>query len=617
MPIVGTAGHVDHGKSALVAALTGTNPDRWIEERLRGMTLDLGFAHLVLEKGLEAGIVDVPGHERFLHNMLAGAAGMDVLLLVVAADEGVMPQTREHLDILRYLNVGQTILVVTKIDALPPAARDGAYASIASALRGTLADGAPLAAVSSVTGEGLADLRNCIAAALRALPPRNDDAPAYLPVDRVFALPGLGTIVTGTLMQGSVATGDVVTLAPSGMRARIRSIGVFGATRRRAAAGTRVALNLPGVDRHRIGRGEVVVSEGCAVRSSFAVRFTPLEPALPLLRRRTPVRAYLGAAEILGVLTFERAPDGAREVRAELHLREATVAFPGVRFVVRRPSPKTLLGGGFVEGLGLAPADGSRTAAESAVLAALRAEGFLALDVAAVARAANLREEIAHAALESLAARDDVLALRRPPAYVDGVAAREMLAQALEYLDEFARTRPWTLGATSIALARELDIAESLLVRVLAEFAENGRLASRSGYYATLHHQPSLTPEQRELFDRLVSCTDAQPFSPVPFADVATAVRRSAIDGADQALDTLLLGGALVKVGDDLYRGSQIASIRARLEKYLGANERITAAAFRDLLGTSRKYAVPLLEWLDAHNVTLRNGDYRTLRRHA
>ncbi len=598
-----------------MSALTGTNPDRWIEERLRGMTLDLGFARLVLDDGREAGIVDVPGHERFLHNMLAGAAGMDVLLLVVAADEGVMPQTREHLDILRYLNVRQTVVVVTKIDLIAPVLREAAYARVLEALRGSIAEGAPLVGASSVTGEGIDALRARIAEAVAALPPRDDDAPAYLPVDRVFALPGLGTVVTGTLMQGTIATGDVLALEPSNLPARVRSIGVFGTTRTHVAAGSRVALNLPGIDRRSIGRGEVAVSSGFAARSSFAVRFTPHEAALPFLRRRTPVRAYLGAAEILGVLTFERVPNDVQELPALLHLREATVAFPGARFVVRRPSPKTLVGGGYVEALDLPSGGDAPTPAESAVATALRSDQLCALDLEATAFAANLREDLALAALERLAARDEVVLLRRPTAYVDGAAARRLLARAIEHLEEVQRERPWLMGVTSIALARELDVAEPLLVRIFAEFVENGRLAARGGYYSTLDHQPSLSAEQRELFDGLIPRGGAPSFVPVPFTGVASAVKRSQIDGAAQAFDTLLARGALVKIGDDLYLASQISAIRARVEGYLGENERMTPAAFRDLLGTSRKYAMPLLEWLDARGVTLRNGDYRTLRR--
>jgi selenocysteine-specific elongation factor len=616
MPIVGTAGHVDHGKSALVAALTGTNPDRWIEERLRGMTLDLGFARLVVDGGIEAGIVDVPGHERFLHNMLAGAAGMDVLLLVVAADEGAMPQTLEHLEILRYLNVRETIVAVTKIDLIPTEMREPTYARIVAALRGTIAEGAPAVGVSSVTGEGLCDLRARITEALRALPQPDPNAPVYLPIDRVFALPGLGTVVTGTLMQGCIETGDVLALEPSGKQARARSIHVFGVARKRVDAGSRVALNLAGLDHREIARGEVAATREFSALSSFAVRFTPIAGALALLRRRTPVRAYLGAAEILGVLVFPRAPTKGQEVRAQLHLRQAAVAFPGVRFVVRRPSPKTLLGGGYVERLDVASAGDVPAPAQAAVLAVLRERGLAAVDLGAIAFATNVREEIAREALESLVACDDALLLARPPEYIDGAAARELLRRVLEHLEGAARAEPWAMGVTSIALARALGVPEPLLVRVLREFVEGGRLSGRGGYFATLDHRPTLTIEQQALFDALVPVDDARPCLPSRYAAVVERVKRSPVPGAGKAFDTLLARGALVRVGEDVYRGSQIAMIGARVREYLRSNQRMTAAQFRDLLGTSRKYAVPLLEWLDARGITLRSGDHRMLRDH-
>ena len=617
MPIVGMAGHVDHGKSALVAALTGTNPDRWLEERLRGMTLDLGFAHLSLDDGLEAGIVDVPGHERLLHNMLAGAAGMDVVLLAIDANEGVMPQTLEHLDILRYLNVRRMVVAVTKIDLVSVEMREPAYARIVAGLRGTPAQDAPLVGVSSASGEGLAELRARLADALRALPQADASAPAYLPIDRVFALPGRGTIVTGTLVQGSIATGAVLSLQPSGKPARVRGIEVFGRPRARVVASSRVALNLSGIGHHEIARGEVVVSSEFRARSSFVVRFTPVAGAVALLRRRTPVRAYLGSAEILGLLTFERVPEGVEEVRAELHLRGGTVAFPGVRFIVRRPSPKTLLGGGYVESLPLPTHDGAPPPAEAAVLAALRERGLTPAELGEITLASNLREEVARETLETLVARDDAIVLRRPPAYVDAAAAGELLQRVLDHLERAQPEEPWAMGVTSLALARSLDVGEPLLVRVLADFVRRGRIGARAGYYATLDHNPSLTAGQREFFDGLFPVGEAETFLPVSFDEVASVVRKSNVLGAGKAFDTLLASGALVKVGHDLYRGSQIVEMRARVREYLLRNHRMTAAQFRDLLGTSRKYAVPLLEWLDANGITLRNADYRTLRENA
>jgi selenocysteine-specific elongation factor len=616
MRIVGTAGHVDHGKSALVAALTGTDPDRWAEEQLRGMTLDLGFAHLVLEDGLDAGMIDVPGHERFLHNMLAGAAGMDVLLLTISAVEGVMPQTIEHLDILGYLNVSRTIVVMTKSDLVEPDALRDVIRDTSEALRGTIAEHAPVVATSSVTRAGLDELRARIGQALRDLPPRDAGAPVYLPVDRAFTLDGVGTVVTGTLMQGTIQTGDRLTLHPGGLRARARSIHVFGKATARVDGGTRVAVNLSGVERDAVARGAVLAGDEFVPRTSFAVRFVPLAAALSLLRRRTPVRAYVGAAEILGTLVLESVPVESVEVAGELHLREPALAFPGVRFVVRRPSPKSLLGGGYVEGVqtSAAPAPGVDRIEEMA-LAALLERGLDPIAAADVAARINAREETTHEALDALVRRGEAIAVARPAEYVDAASAGAALARVLEHLEAAHSAEPWAMGVTSILLARALGLPETLLVRVLAAFADDGRLANRGGYYATLEHQPRLTQEQLGLFDAAFPADVSQPFLPVSWEAVMTAVRTSRIDGAQKALDTLLARGALVKVGDSIYRGSQVAQIRARVEAHFSRHATLTAAEFRDLLGTSRKYAVPLLEWLDARGITIRDGDLRSLRK--
>jgi selenocysteine-specific elongation factor len=613
--VIGTAGHVDHGKSALVAALTGTNPDRWEEERARGMTLDLGFAHLRFPDGVEGGIVDVPGHERFLHNMLAGAAGMELLLLVVDAGEGVMPQTLEHLAILQFLNVRRVVAVASKIDLVEPAERDDACRRIERQLQGTIAASAPVLPVSAVTGENMAALRQCLHRELAEMPPRNVASPVYLPIDRAFTLTGIGTVVTGTLMQGSIETGDDLKLEPSGARAHVRSIGVFGSVRNRVEAGSRVALNLSGIDRREIARGQAVVGKEFSAGQSFAVRFTPLEGAAALFRRRTPVRAYVGSAEVLGTLVAEEAPGSGRELRATLYLREPVVAFPGVAFVLRRPSPMVLLGGGFVEGTESAIATETESPDESAVLAVLTRSAPDAIEPAAIAAAANLREAVVLSALERLVERGDAIAVSRPRGYVSAAAAAALLARVLDQLDEAHNDEPWAMGVTSIALARALSTPESLLVRILEHFVEEGRLVNRGGYYAALGYRPSLTAEQRAFFDDLVSTDEAKPFLPVPFAGAAAAVKLARLAGCSKAFDTMLAQGKLVKVGDDLYRDSQIAGIRARVEAHLNENGRMTAADFRDLIGTSRKYAVPLLEWLDARGVTIRNGDFRTLRR--
>ena len=617
MHIIGTAGHVDHGKSALVRALTGTNPDRWLEEQLRGMTLDLGFAHLRLEDGVEAGIIDVPGHERFLHNMLAGAAGMELLLLVVAANEGPRPQTFEHLAILQYLNVRRVIVAVTKTDLLPEEELDAALTSVRSALRETIARDAATVPVSTVTGAGLQEVRRLIGRELRLLAPRDREAPPYLPIDRVFALPGHGTIVTGTLMQGTLSVGDQLLLAPSGKKVRIRSLQVFGTAKERVGGGARVAANIPSVSVSEIARGEVLASPQFEAATTFDVVFTPLEHALPILRRRLAVKTYIGSAELGGALVFERVPHTTESAPARLHLQRATIAYPGQSFVVRRSSPKTLLGGGVLQSgadfVDVGPLDAA-AAQDASVRSALESASLDPLELPKIAARANVREEVAAHCLERLIEQERVVRVQRPPAYVAATHARTFIQNAIAALEANARAEPWSMGMTSLALSRVAGIPEPLLVRLLSAFVEEGKLAYRSGYYASIDHVPRLTAEQRDFFERAVAVDDANPSRPAALGDLLEQVKACAVLGLGKAFDTLVVQGALVKVGDDLYRGTQVRRIHQQLEQLLRKRHRITMAEFRDLIGTSRKHAVPLLEWFDARGITVRSGDYRMLR---
>jgi selenocysteine-specific elongation factor len=620
MHIIGTAGHVDHGKSSLVTALTGTNPDRWLEEQVRGMTLDLGFAHLRFDDGIEAGIVDVPGHARFLHNMLAGAAGMELLLLVVAADDGVMPQTIEHLQILRYLNVRRTIVAVTKSDLLDAPSLQVALEGIRAELEGTIARDAAFISISTVTGAGLVELRARIHAELQALSERAPDAPAYLPIDRVFALAGRGTIVTGTLMQGRITVGDTLSLEPLGRNVRVRSLQVFGNARERVAGGTRVALNLPGIERSELARGAVLADPQFSAHASFAVTFRPLLDAVVLLRRRTQVRAHIGSAEVLGTLVFERVPERDDEVSAQLHLREPVLAFPGVRFVVRRISPKTVLGGGEIVGLerganAMPMAAALPSDAVGATLRALLAGRALEpQEPATLAFAANLREEVAQQALDALVEAGDAIELARPRAYVEAAAFTAFASSVTSELESAHAREPWAMGVTLLLLARALGIPEPLLVRLLAALADDGRIAQRHGYYAALTHEPKLSSEQRVFFEAHLPYDPSTPFLPASYDTVASLAKSSPISGLSKAFDTLLVRGVVVRVGDALYRGSQIERAQQLVEAFIDAHGRMSMAEFRDTIGTSRKYAVPLLEWFDAHGITIRIGDHRTLR---
>jgi selenocysteine-specific elongation factor len=614
MRVVGTAGHVDHGKSALVRALTGTEPDRWEEERRRGMTLDLGFARLRFDDGLEAGIVDVPGHERFVHNMLAGATGMDVLLLVIAANEGPRPQTFEHLAILSLLAVPATIVVLTKADLVDANELAAVREDVQIAVAGTVAEGAPVVPVCALDGAGLDELRALIHAALAGLPPRAQHAPAYLPVDRAFTMTGHGTVVTGTLMQGSIAVDDVLAVRPGDVEARVRSLEVFGEARQRVDAGARVAANLGGVALQQIARGSALTAAEIGAQTSFAVQFQPLPDALEIVRRRMPVRVHLGAGETFGTLVFAQRPVDTRPQDAILHLREPAAAVRGQRFVVRRMSPKTVLGGGSIGAPAVSEGTQSISADVVAVRSAVTAMGLAASGAAAIAAAANVTLERAEEILADEAAGEGLWALARPLAYVDAAPAEALVERVLASLTRRETDTPWMLGATSLALARELDVAEPLLVSILTAAAERGRLLARNGYYANVGFEPQLTAEQAEFFKQFVAVDPAQPLVPAPFEPLVSEIRRSRIPGISGALDTLTATGRLVRVGEHIYRGEQLAEIRTRLVRTLRAEGRVTAARFRDVVGTSRKYIVPLLEFFDATGVTVRDGDQRALR---
>jgi len=622
MHIVGTAGHVDHGKSSLVIALTGHNPDRLIEERERGMTLDLGFAPLQLSDGLEAGIIDVPGHERFLHNMLAGAAGMELLLLVIDATEGPRPQTFDHLRILDFLNVGRAIIVLTKRDLVDAESLAIAEALSREAVAGTVAQDAPVVAVSSLTGEGIAQLKTLIGEALAALPLRPQDAPAYLPVDRVFALPGHGTIVTGTLMQGTIKTGDTLMLQPSGLEVRARSIQTFGRKVESASGGARVAVNLPGIDVHAIRRGEALVAaREFAPVSELNVQFTPLPQALRLLKRRTPVRAHIGSDEIPGVLIFAGPPPAdSTPLPARLVLTRQTVVYPGSRLIVRRMSPKDLLGGA-VAGSPAARAQSAQRslqegdAVPSRALDAIEAAGLAPLASAQIAATLNVVLAKAQSDIDALVASGSVVALAKPLAYVSRAASDRAFDRVARWLEQRRRRASWVLGAATADIARELELAEPLAARLLAAWHDDGRLALTGRFWHLPDAAVELTSAQRDFFVHELREDPANPLFPVSFDALMERARAARIEGLTDAIETLLATGALVRIGDDVYRRAQIQRARALLAQLLKDGAGATMAQVRDAFGTSRRYALPLMEHFDGVGLTIRDGDIRRLRK--
>lgn len=622
--VVGTAGHIDHGKTALVKALTGVDTDRLEEEKRRGITIDLGFAPLALGD-VAASVVDVPGHEGFIRNMVAGATGVDLALLVVAADEGVMPQTTEHLAILRFLGVARGVVALTKCDLAPDAAwRELVAEEIGAKVTEAFGRPWPIVEVSATAGTGLEELKRVLAAEARSLAARAVDDRFRLPVDRAFALAGAGTIVTGTLWSGSAAEGDWLTALPAGVEARVRSIEVHGQAAAKAEPGRRVALALVGVSRDQVERGAVVVSgEGWTASRAMDVSLTMLPEGAPKLRPRVRVRVHHGTAEVLArvVLPPDADPLAAR-VAARLLLESPVVARAGDRFVLRSYSPVTTIGGGIV-------VDPGNWGAEEATGRRRRAVPIAdlpATDAGLVALLVLRRgpQGLALDALEVIAGMDRprlgpaVAAALQAGVVESGgwlVASDEVAAlseRLSEALDRFHGDHPLEPGmpiqswrAAARAVPRPLlDLAERAL-EAAGRVQRDASLVRRAGW------APRLKGRDQQLRQTLLAALVQAGGEPPsvgelaaqhPLADVAGLLRMMAREGL------------VVAVGKDrFYEAGALRAERDRIVTALTELGSATPAALRERLGRSRKWLIPLLEWCDTQGITLRKGDERVL----
>jgi selenocysteine-specific elongation factor len=626
--VAGTAGHIDHGKSALVRALTGTDPDRLEEEKRRGMTIDLGFAHLDLPSGLRVGLVDVPGHERLIKNMLAGAAGLDLVLLVIAADEGVMPQTREHLDILRFLRVGRGLVVLNKADLV----RDPEWLALVredveALCRGTFLEGAPVIAASARTGEGLPELLAAMDHTLGEIPPREVDAPARLPVDRSFTMPGFGTVVTGTLWAGRIRSGDVLELLPPGREVRVRQVQSHGVALDEACAGRRVALNLAGVAKDDVVRGHVLASPGAFRPSQLLdVRLRVL-PGAPALAHHGRLRLYVGADEVIGrvrLLDRDRITPG-QEAVAQLRLERPTVVARGDPFVVRRYSPMMTIGGGEVitaaasvrkRGTEAAQALAAQASSgfDAQVGAALRTAGARGATVEALAQELGATRERAAAEVQTLVASQRALAIHGRVFARE--AAESIRTGVLRALSAYQEAVPWRAGMPWDDLKRRAFASgdDRLYSHVLDEMAARGEVVVNAALVHLRGFAPVRTQEDAAAARSIEEAYRAGRFTP-PVRDeiLAGASDRAA---AARMLQALLDDGVLVEVRQDIvFHRDILAEIEQRTVSYIAAHGEITVAALRDLLQSSRKYTLAVLEYFDARRLTRRVGDRRVLAR--
>jgi selenocysteine-specific elongation factor len=642
--VVGTAGHIDHGKSALVKALTGTDPDRLKEEKARGITIDLGFAHASIEP-FDMAFVDVPGHERFVKNMLAGVGGIDLVLLVIAADESVMPQTREHFAICRLLGIGAGVVALSKADLVDAETLELARLDARELLAGsTLAD-APIVAVSSKTGAGLDALRDALAGVAETVPARAAAGPPRLPIDRVFSMRGFGTVVTGTLTSGAIRVDEELAILPQERRVKVRGLQVHGAARQDAEAGRRVAVNLGGVDVDHVSRGETLTRPGAYEVTRRFDAVIDLLPDARALRHGARVRFHQGTTELLGRVALaapdrpaSEDPDDVHHTRrgdrtelrpgqrgyARIRLEGPAVLTRGDRFILRQYSPAITIGGGRV--LDPVPARSpirsasaaarfdrlSRDAGEAALTFMEERRGA-GLTIDALARRAGLTaQRTSHLLTELSAAGAIVIA--------DGQVFSAAVARAFEErlvaaVTEHHRQNPLANGLPrEEARERIFGLASpALFEHVVQRLTAAGALAGRDRF-ALPGRGVSLTPEEsraRDALDRLFRDAGLAP----PDVGGAAAATGVAPAVADRMTKLLLRQKMLVKLDALLFHAETLERLKKEVAALKGqpGGARVDVGAFKERYGISRKYAIPLLEWLDRERVTRRAGDGRVI----
>ena len=628
MHVIGTAGHVDHGKSMLVKALTGIDPDRLKEEKERQMTIDLGFAWFTLPSGEQVGIVDVPGHKDFIENMLAGVGGIDAALFVVAADEGVMPQTREHLAILDLLGVKSGLVALTKVDLVDDQEwLELVEAEVEELLEGTALAGAPIVPVSAKTGQGLPELVAQLDALLQRTPPRRDLGRPRLAIDRVFSITGFGTVVTGTLVDGALELGQEVEILPQGLKARIRGLQTHKRRIERAVPGSRVAINLAGVGKDQLRRGDVVTTPGWLKPTQLVdVRLRYLADAPRPLRHNAMLKFFSGSAEVVAkarLLDSEAIPPG-EEGWVQLRLAKPTALVKGDRFIVRQPSPPLTVGGGVV----VDPHPRRHRRFNPEVIERLEALAYgtpqeVLLQLLQVKEPCPAREliersgltdQVATEALQGLLAQGRVLVLDSGGQYLVSQRGWEALLRDLtSILGDYHRRHPLHRGMPRGELREHLrrrirGLSAKLFNEMMARAAKEGKLVEEGALVRLPEHQVRFTPDQQRRVDQLLAAFERNPYAPPSVAEAEATV-------GPEVLNALIEEGRLVKVSENvLFLAETYEEMVERVIARLRREGRITVAQVRDMFGTSRKYALALMEHLDERKVTERVGDERVLR---
>ena len=631
MRVIGTAGHVDHGKSTLIAALTGTHPDRLKEEQAREMTIELGFGWMTLPNREEIGIVDVPGHRDFIENMLSGIGGIDAALLVIAADEGVMPQTKEHLAILDLLQIPAGIIVLTKADlASDEGWLDLVEIDIRAAVADTSLKDAPIVRVSAKTKTGLDKLTNHIQTILQEKPARPDLNRPRLPVDRVFTMSGFGTVVTGTLSDGCLSVGDEVEILPSGLTGRIRGLQTHKKKEERAVPGSRTAVNISGINTEQLQRGDVITHpHQYQSTRRLDARFRLLKDTSSSIQHGQEVKFFVGASETIGILrllgTEELSPG--EEGWIQLELRDPVVAVRGDHYILRRPSPGETLGGGAI--VDSQPKRRYKRFDES-VLKSLESlaqgtpsevlfEAALGLDIASlkdIVRQSRLEDTNAEPALKELFEAGQLIALENG----EPTITSDLLVTALPHwnvlrnktmqlVESYHKNYPLRRGIPREELKSKLKLAPRVFNALVKKLITENSITDQLSSVAEVGHEISFNGQEQAKVQELTRKFDTNPFSPPSVKECQAEV------GEDVVNALIELDEFMTVSSDVIFRKRDYDLMVTEIRKTIELNGKITLAEVRDLFKTSRKYAQALLEHLDSNGVTVRDGDFRKLKK--
>lgn len=628
--IIGTAGHIDHGKTALVKALTGIDADRLKEEKERGLTIDLGFAHW----DRRATIIDVPGHEKFIRNMVAGVSTIDLVLFVIAADDGVMPQTREHLDILKVLQVKQGVIVVTKIDLVDAEWLALVQEDVRALVSDSFLQEAPLFPVSATTGSGIPKLKQHIETLFSQIEAKQDSGLFWLPVDRAFTVKGFGTVVTGTVLSGQIGVGDTLELLPRRVQSKVRGLQTHGEPVERVGTGDRAAINLQSIEKHAINRGDVLTApEIFAPSQRFDGRLTLLESAPRPLKSRTRVRVHVGTAEIMArisLLDRENLPPG-ETAFVQLKLEAPAAARRRDPFVVRQYSPTFTIGGGIIlepdaprhgrgdstviERLLVLEKEDPRDVVEGKLLSA----DFVPHSATELAATLSIPKSEISDILNELAQQNRIVVLQKSgqkaavhKKHMDALCAR--ITQALTTFHQRHPSRP---GMPKSDLLKQVDLknAEAIFENALDHLMALGEVHEQGGLIRLQDHEMTLSPEQQQLRKRIADLLLESGFATPSEADMAKQLNLPPREVRETLHLMISLGEVLRVEGDIYFHRDRVAEARQKVIAFLKKNKQMSVSEFKDLLGgASRKYAMPLLNHFDGSGITERTGDVRVLR---